>query len=126
MAKKFATAINCIDGRVQKPVIEFIRNNFHIDYVDLVTTPGPDKLISEYKDTQEIQSIKEKVLISFKKHKSNILFLSGHHDCAGNPCSKENHLRQIQKAANNIKYWRINLEIYGLWIDEKWRVAFVE
>ena len=32
--KKFATAINCIDGRVQVPLADFIKANYNIDYVE--------------------------------------------------------------------------------------------
>ena len=45
-AGKFATAINCIDGRTQRPVSEWIRIQFAIDYVDTITHPGPEKALS--------------------------------------------------------------------------------
>jgi len=31
--KKFATAINCIDGRVQQPVLEWAQQTLQVDYV---------------------------------------------------------------------------------------------
>lgn len=34
---KFATAINCMDGRVQIPVIEYIKSKYEVDYVDMIT-----------------------------------------------------------------------------------------
>ena len=43
----FVTAINCIDGRVQKPITEFAVRKFKAAYVDLITEPGPDKVLSE-------------------------------------------------------------------------------
>lgn len=36
---KFATAINCIDGRTQLPVIEWARKKYGVDYVDMITKP---------------------------------------------------------------------------------------
>jgi Putative carbonic anhydrase len=36
----FGTAINCIDGRVQLPVIGWIRGVLALEYVDLVTELG--------------------------------------------------------------------------------------
>ena len=33
MTKEFATAINCIDGRVQKPVAEYIQEIFGLEYL---------------------------------------------------------------------------------------------
>jgi len=32
---KFATAINCMDGRVQLPVINWLMENLSVDYVDI-------------------------------------------------------------------------------------------
>ncbi len=43
----FATAINCIDGRIQEPVIKYIQTTYGIDFVDLITEPGPNKILSE-------------------------------------------------------------------------------
>ena len=60
MKFKFATAINCIDGRVQTPVAEFIKKSYHIDYVDMITIPGPDRVLSEFADVDEIESIKKR------------------------------------------------------------------
>ncbi|MEO7000427.1 MAG: carbonic anhydrase, partial [Ktedonobacterales bacterium] len=38
----FGTAINCIDGRVQAPVAEWLKINCHVTWVDMVTVAGPD------------------------------------------------------------------------------------
>ena len=38
-AGQFATAINCIDGRAQRPVSEWMRINFSVDFVDTITQP---------------------------------------------------------------------------------------
>ena len=40
----FATAINCIDGRTHLPVIDYMRGQFGVDFVDMVTEPGPNKI----------------------------------------------------------------------------------
>ncbi len=36
----FATAINCMDGRVQLPVIAYLKSKYVVDYVDAITEPG--------------------------------------------------------------------------------------
>ena len=43
----FACAINCMDGRVQGAVKNYIKENYKIDYVDMVTEPGPNKILAE-------------------------------------------------------------------------------
>ena len=45
--KKFATAINCIDGRIQLVVCAYMRTKYLVDYVDMITDPGPVKILSE-------------------------------------------------------------------------------
>src|SRR5262249_33557428 len=42
----FATAICCIDGRVQSPVADWLKINGSVRYVDAVTIPGPDKALT--------------------------------------------------------------------------------
>lgn len=49
MKKSFGTVLNCIDGRVQIPVINWMKENFDLDYVDLITEPGMDKVLSQGK-----------------------------------------------------------------------------
>ena len=42
-ASSFCTAVTCIDGRVQLPVIHYLTRRFHVEFVDIVlpwcTTP---------------------------------------------------------------------------------------
>ena len=51
---RFGTAINCIDGRTQEPVLDFMKQKYNIDGVDMVTFPGVDGLISNRKNSEEI------------------------------------------------------------------------
>ena len=118
---KFATAINCIDGRTQFPVSLWVKENHSIDYVDVITEPGPDKKVSE-NQADKIEQIKAKVLISVNAHKSNLIVVCGHHDCAGNPVSKEEHISQIKKSVEIIKSWNLGVTVLGLWVNEKWSI----
>ncbi|NQT90144.1 MAG: hypothetical protein HQ558_02715 [Candidatus Omnitrophica bacterium] len=120
MKPKFATAINCIDGRVQVPVTEFIRGNYGIDYVDMITIPGPDKILSENKESSLIELIKRRMLISIEKHGSRIVVIAGHYDCAANPVEEKEHLDQIKEAVKNIKAWNFEVDVYGVWVDKDW------
>ncbi len=47
MKKRFGTALNCIDGRTQIPIINWLKENFDVDYVDLITEPGMDKVLAQ-------------------------------------------------------------------------------
>ena len=55
---KFGTAINCIDGRTQEPVIDFMKQKYNIDGVDMVTFPGVDGVISNGENSDEIAFIR--------------------------------------------------------------------
>jgi hypothetical protein len=43
----FVTATNFMDGRVQYPVMEWLRTNPKADFADMITEPGADILFSE-------------------------------------------------------------------------------
>lgn len=120
--KKFVTSINCMDGRIQIPVIQWMKQKYNADYVDIITEPGPNKILSEQRVEYNAQSIRKRVEISIKAHGSKIIAISGHHDCAGNPTDKETQLKQIKDAVEVIKSWDFNVEVIGLWIDERWIV----
>lgn len=121
MKRTFATAVNCIDGRTQKPVIEWLERKYSVDYVDMITEPGPNRILSENKDIT-VESIKRRVEISVTKHNSKIIAIVGHHDCAGNPVEKDVQLKQILSAIKTVESWNFKVQIIGLWIDENWDV----
>ncbi len=118
----FVTAINCIDGRAQKPVIKFLTNRFEVDYVDMVTIPGADKVLSQNTDEAIVTSIRNSVEISITKHNSKIIAIVGHHDCAANPVDIKEHMDQIKKSIENVAAWELKASILGLWIDQNWNV----
>lgn len=121
---KFGTAINCIDGRTQGPVSNWIKQNHSVDYVDMITEPGSDKsLLMDNKE--RIEQIKTKVNISIKAHKSSIIVIAGHYDCAGNPVSKEEHLEQIKKSVSIIKSWNFPVKVFGVWVNDQWKIEQV-
>jgi len=122
MAKEFATAINCMDGRTQKPVIEYLQKSFGVDYVDMITEPGPNKILSEGKDINIIERLKEKVGISAEKHNSQIIAVVAHYDCAGSPESEDVQKKHLRKAASVIASWRFPAKkIIALWLDENFK-----
>ena len=122
---KFGTVINCIDGRTQIPVSKWIKENYSLDYIDTITEPGPDRVISE-KNIIKIEQLKTKVLISIKAHGSKIVIVAGHHDCAANPVSKTNHIDQIKKSINEIKSWNLDVDVFGIWVNEEWKIERVD
>lgn len=123
---KFATAINCIDGRVQIPVIEWLRKEHGVNYVDMITESGPNKMLTESKEDSILESIKRRIEISVNKHASKLVAIVGHYDCAGNPVEEDTQLKQIRSAIKTVKSWNFKVKIIGLWVDENWEVCEVE
>jgi hypothetical protein len=111
-----------MDGRVQLPVIMYLKKRFNVEYVDSITEPGPNLILSEQKNSVSNQSILERLKISIERHNSVGVALVGHHDCAGNPASKEDQLVQIQKAITFLRQKYEKLVLIGLWVDESWKV----
>ena len=123
MAKgKFATSVSCMDGRIQTPLTNWIKENFSVDYVDTITEPGIDKLVA---DNTDLESIKTKVGISINKHESELIVVSGHYDCAGNPVSNEEHITQIKKGIEVISSWNLGVKVVGVWVDDTWKINTV-
>ena len=117
----FATAINCMDGRTQEPIISWAKKTFEVGYVDTITEPGPDKILAEGPNTL-VESIKNRVMISVNKHGSQNVIMVSHHDCAGNPVSKKEHLDQLKKSVDVISSWELGVKIIGVWIGKNWKV----
>jgi hypothetical protein len=122
---RFATAINCMDGRVQLPVIEYLKDQYNVHYVDMITEAGPDGLMCSG-DTVACDSIRKRVLISVEKHGSKLLAIVAHEDCAGNPVSKPVHMTHVKEALALIESWNLPVETIGLWVDSSGNVSAVK
>jgi len=118
--KKFACAINCMDGRTQDAVKNYIKNNYGADYVDMVTEPGPNKILADNADSAVIENIKKRVEVSVHHHGSKVIAIVGHFGCAGNPAEKEEQIQHLKKAEEVVKGFGFDAEIIKLWVDGDW------
>jgi carbonic anhydrase len=118
----YATAINCMDGRVQLPVIQYIKSGYGVDYVDKITLPGANRVLAEGAHESELEAVKKRLVISVEVHGSRLIAVAGHHDCAGNPSDRETQTAHTRSAIELIRSWYPELEVIGLWINESWEV----
>jgi hypothetical protein len=123
MTTKFVTCLNCIDGRVQLPVIKWIMENYGVEYVDMITAPGMDRILSN--ENNNLEDIQEKVKLSNEGHSTSRIFIVGHHDCLANPVTSELHKEQIIKSVYRIKKLNSTCDVIGIWVDNKSKIQIV-
>jgi len=121
----FCTAINCMDGRTQLPVIEFLRRHFGANHVDSVTEPAPVRILADRDDPAAVESICRRVAISLDKHGSRGIGLVAHHDCAGNPADEAAQRDQLARATAFLRARYPQVEVVGLWLGKDWMVQAV-
>ena len=94
MSETRAVCLNCMDGRVQLPVIHWIQQQCHVDYVDMITEPGMDALLAD--QNRSIETIIQKLELSIEKNNAKVIVIVGHSDCRGKPAGdsdKKDHVR---------------------------------
>lgn len=112
--------LNCIDGRAQIPVIQFIQREWDVEHVDMITEPGMDGLLADAE--HDIIGIVNKVDLSIEKNGSGMLFIIGHHDCRGNPVEEGQHKEHITKAVSRIEGYFKHIDTIGLWVNSRWEI----
>lgn len=122
---RFGTVVMCIDGRVQRPTTRWMQEQYGFDYVDVISEPGPDKLLADGQPGV-LLPVREKILLSITAHGSPLVALCGHHGCAGNPASPEEHREQIRQGVRLLRSWDLGADIVGLWLDARWEIEVVE
>jgi hypothetical protein len=110
-----------MDGRVQLPVIGFLRDRFGVDYVDSVTEPGPNGILATGLAKELVESILQRVRISVEEHGSVGVAVVGHYDCAGNPGPKEQQVKQVRASVVRLTAAFPGTDVIGLWVDEAWQ-----
>jgi len=120
---KFGTVVNCIDGRVQYPVLDYMNKNFDIDFFDSANEACPLHILTDKSNECRLISLKERIRISVEEHKSGLIALVGHHDCAGNPVTREVQEKQIEDALAYLrKVFGEHILYVGLYVNEQWEV----
>ncbi len=118
----FATVINCMDGRVQMNVNDYIRENTGVEYVDTITLAGSCRIIAEQQHIGMINNVRFRMDVSVNKHLSKSVFIVGHTDCAAVEVSDEDQKQLVLKSVEEIKKWEMDVQVTGLWVDKTWTV----
>jgi len=120
---KFGTLINCTDGRVQYPVMDYLKEHYDFDFFDAANEAGPLKTLTKNSDKCRLITLKEQIRISLEEHDSKFIALIGHHDCKDNPGSRAFQESQMDEALDYLQRSFGNSITYvGLYVNERWVV----
>jgi len=120
---KVGTVVNCIDGRIQYPVMDFLRKNYNRNVFDAATEAGPLKILTERADKCRLFALKEQIKISLSVNGSDFIAVVGHHDCRGNPEVRSVQERQIEDALVYLKKaFGDEITYVGLYVNDRWEV----
>ncbi|HEY5889400.1 MAG TPA: carbonic anhydrase [Acidimicrobiia bacterium] len=117
----FGTVLTCVDGRIQRPVADFLVTRFGVPYLDTVTRPGMIKHLTSSYDPAT-NAILTDLNTSLGLHGSTQIALVAHHDCVGNPVDDDTQRSQLQNSVDHFVRRYPGLIITGLWVGEKWTV----
>lgn len=114
----FCTAINCMDGRVQMPVIRFLQARFGVEHVDCITEPGPVRIFDKAADLMVLNSIFTRVNVSLLEHHSRGIAICAHWDCNANLVDNDTQQRQLRRAVIFLKESYPDAEVIAVWVDK--------
>jgi len=120
MSERRAVCLNCMDGRTQLPVIQWIMKNYQIDFVDMVTEAGMDGFLAD--QNSPMGEIHRMVNISTNINKALMIFVVGHFDCRGNPVDEITHRTQIAAGVKRIQNDYPDKDVIGAWVNDQWKV----
>ncbi|NQV33969.1 MAG: hypothetical protein HQ515_14850 [Phycisphaeraceae bacterium] len=122
----FCTVITCMDGRIQKPMMEFLAENYGYDSPDTITDAGPVKALSEAESDEYFHRICRCIDISVHNHDSKHIFIAGHHGCVGNPAPRTRQEDQLRIVANRIRVKYPACQVDIVYINEQWQCDLLD
>ena len=107
------------------PVAEWMKREHGVDYVDIITEPGPVRILAAATDPAAIKSTRRRLSISDTRHGSSRVAIVARSDCAGNPDDKDTQLNQLRTAAATVRSWGLEVQLDLLWLGDNWQVERV-
>jgi hypothetical protein len=91
---RFGVALACIDGRITGLVSGRLRQDWGVDHVDLVTTPGPETALARSADDHLWNAVQ----VSLDRHGARQAAVVAHTGCAANVVTDVVRLQQLGEA----------------------------
>lgn len=115
--KEFGSVLNCMDGRVQRKVSDYLTATFGVRFVDTITAPGIVQHVAA--QTARTAEILDDLRISLGKHGSTHIGIVAHADCAGNPVADKTQKGQVGAAMVQLAEMFPGTQVVGLWVDDR-------
>ena len=107
-----ALVVHCMDGRLQKPINDWLEDRFSPADYDRVSLAG---------GVFELETILKQVQLCYHRHKIRQVILINHENCAmyGDESTPERHAADLRKAQRKIKetFPALEVELYYLHLD---------
>lgn len=121
----FGCALDCGDGRSQGPSRKWQKHRFGVTAVDKITVAGLVNQLAN-KDPLTMAFVERELRTYLTKHKSKVVTISAHDDCAGNRTRKKKQLKQLRRARKIINNMILSfnlgweVEVFLLWVNGHW------
>lgn len=102
----------------------WMMRSFDLDFVDTITETGANRVLSGGTES-EIAELRRKTRLSIQAHGSSVIGVVGHHDCATNQISDNEHKAQIKESVRVVENWNYPARVIGLWVNSDWQVEVV-
>lgn len=113
-AGSFGVALTCIDGRISQIVQQQLREEWGVDFVDVVTLPGPEAALPEL---PEQHAVWDALRISVKRHGSTRAAVVAHTDCAANAVELDTRREQVRAAVFEVRDVLTRTDVTGWLVD---------
>jgi len=101
---EFVTVVGCMDGRAIHALYWYFRLGYGVRFTDMITRPGVVGIVWNIEKFKKLFiEILERVAVSMLKHRSRLVAIVGHSDCAGNKVSDVKQKMQTIELAQKVQ-----------------------
>ena len=111
-------AVNCVDGRVQRPAIEYLKARFGVPYVDIVSEWNPAHVLARSHVSTQARAVVERVSLLVAAHDVAAVALVAHHGCEEAGEFDTDPVEELNTAVQHLAQHLSQRQVIGLWIDQ--------
>ena len=93
-----------------------MRRTYGVDYVDLITEPGPEWALTDPTRARVQAAIYRNARFSVEGHDAELIAVTAHDDCLGNDADSGTRLAQLRAAQHLVTGWDLGVDVIGLWV----------